>query len=188
MHKMNIILIGYRCTGKTQTGRLLAKRLGHEFYDTDEMIVRRTGRGVEAIVADGGWPAFREVERTVIAGLSQTDRSVISLGGGAVLDPENVERLKKNGLFVWLNADAATIAERMASDPVSAAQRPSLTGSSGIAEIEKLLEEREPLYRGLAVITVDTTMGGIEKVAEAICAGLRGKVPQADECIARKEK
>jgi shikimate kinase len=185
---MNIILIGYRCTGKTQTGRRLAARLGLDFYDTDEIIVRRMGRSVEAIVAEGGWPTFREAERAVIAGLAETDRSVISLGGGAVLDPENVERLKGNGLFVRLTADAATIAARMANDPANAAQRPSLTGSSEIEEIEKLLAQREPIYLGLAAMTADTTTGDVEKVVETLCAGLRNKIPRAVETPARKEQ
>jgi shikimate kinase len=185
---MNIILIGYRCTGKTLTGRHLAARLGLPFYDTDEMIMRQTGRTVEVIVADQGWPAFREAERAVIAGLSQTDRSIIALGGGAVLDPDNVEHLRKCGLFVWLTADAGIIADRMANDPASGRQRPSLTGRTGIAEVKEILAEREPLYRRLAALTVDTTAGGVEEVAEAICTALREKVPQAEGIIGKKEK
>ena len=185
---MNIILIGYRCTGKTLTGRHLAARLGFPFYDTDEMIARQTGRTVEAIVAEKGWPAFREAERAVIMGLSQTNRSVISLGGGAVFETDNVDHLKRSGLFVWLTADAWTIAGRMANDPISGTQRPSLTGRAGIEDIKEILAEREPLYRRLAALTVDTTTGGIEDVAEAICTGLRKMFPQAEEIIGKKEK
>jgi shikimate kinase len=185
---MNIILIGCRCTGKTSTGRQLAVHLGLSFYDTDEMIVRQTGRTVEAIVADGGWPAFRKAERAVIAGLSQKDNGVIALGGGAILDADNIQHLRENGLFVWLVADAGIIADRMANDPVSGPQRPSLTGRSGIVEIREILAEREPIYRRLAALAVDTTAGGVGQVVEAICAGLREKCPQAKEIISKKEK
>jgi len=185
---MNIILMGYRCTGKTATGRHLAARLGLPFYDTDELIARQAGRTVEAIVAEQEWPAFREAERAVVAALSRTDRGVIALGGGAVLDAKNVENLRRNGLFVWLVADAGIIAGRMANDPASGPQRPSLTGRPSIVEVKEILAEREPLYRRLAALTVDTTANGVEGVAEAICAGLREKVPKAEGIIGKKEK
>ena len=185
---MNIILIGNRCTGKTATGRHLAARLGLSFHDTDELIARQTGRTVEEIVTEQGWPSFREAEHAVIAALSRTDRGVIALGGGAVLDTRNVENLRGNGLFVWLTADAGTIADRMGNDPSGGPQRPSLTGRPSIVEVEEILAEREPLYRRLAVLAVDTTASGAEGVAEAICTGLREWVPQAEEIIGRKEK
>ena len=185
---MNIILIGSRCTGKTITGRHLAARLGLPFCDTDELIARETGRTVETIVADGGWLAFREAERAVIAALSRTDGGVISLGGGAILDPDNVEHLRGNGLFVWLVADAEIIAGRMANDPASGAQRPSLTGRPGIVEIKEILAEREPLYRRLATLTVDTTSCAVEQVVETICTGLRETVPRAEEIIGKKKE
>ncbi|MBU0652581.1 MAG: shikimate kinase [Proteobacteria bacterium] len=185
---MNIILMGYRCTGKTVTGRYLAARLGLPYYDTDELIARQAGRTVEAIVAEQGWPAFREAERAVIAVLSRTDRGVIALGGGAVLDAQNVENLRGNGLFVWLVADAEIIADRMGNDPASGPQRPSLTGRPSIMEVKEILAEREPLYRRLAALAVDTTENGVEAVAEEICAGLREKVPQAEGIFGKKEK
>jgi shikimate kinase len=185
---MNIILIGNRCTGKTATGRHLAVRLGFPFHDTDELIARQTGRTIEAIVAEQGWPAFREAEHAVIAALSRTDRSVIALGGGAVLDARNVEHLRENGLFVWLTADVGTIADRMGNDFANWPQRPSLTGRASIVEIKKILAEREPLYRRLAALTVDTMASGVEGVAEAICLGLRERVPQAEEIGEEKEK
>jgi shikimate kinase len=170
---MNIILMGYRCSGKTSTGKGLAERLGFSFSDTDAMVERKTGLSIPRIVAEQGWDAFRREERAVIRELSGVDRGVIALGGGAVLDSRNVENLKGNGVFVWLVASADTIAARMGKDEASGSERPSLTTASSIAEIDQVLAERKPLYRRLADLAVDTTEIEADQVAEAICAGLR---------------
>ncbi|MFZ4440176.1 MAG: shikimate kinase, partial [Syntrophales bacterium] len=174
---MNIILMGYRCSGKTSTGRELAERLGFSFYDTDAMVERQSGLTIPEIVAEQGWDAFRQKERAVIRELSGTDRGVFALGGGAVLDSRNVDNLEENGVFVWLIATAETIAARMGKDEASGNERPSLTETSSIAEIEEVLAEREPLYRSLADLAVDTTEMGPGSVTEAICAGLRKRFP-----------
>jgi len=84
---MNIILMGFRCTGKTAAGRRLAESLGFSFTDTDELVERQTGRLIPRIVAEQGWPAFRAAERAAIRELAGADRSVIALGGGVVCDP-----------------------------------------------------------------------------------------------------
>ena len=133
LHDMNIIFTGYRCTGKTSAGKRLAQLLGRAFYDADDLIIKLTGRSVEQIVAEKGWPAFREVERAVILELSGKDNCVIAPGGGAVLDQRNVEALKKNGLFVWLVADTATIVRRLKKDQAGGAPRPLALGEAGRA-------------------------------------------------------
>lgn len=177
---MNIILMGYRCTGKTSAGKRLAGSIGFSFYDTDEMVERQTGLPIPRIVAERGWDAFRRAERAVIRELSGADRAVIALGGGAVLDSRNVKNLKGNGVFVWLTAAAETIAARMGNDETGGSKRPSLTQASSIGEIDPVLAEREPLYRGLADLAVDTTEIDADRVAEAIRAGLRKQFPQAE--------
>ena len=177
---MNIILMGYRCSGKTSAGKGLAERLGFSFYDTDEMVERQTGLPIPRIVAEQGWDAFRQAERAVIRELSGADRGVIALGGGAVLDSRNVENLKGKGVFVWLIANAKTIAARMGNDEASGSERPSLTQASSIGEIDEVLAEREPLYRRMADLAVDTTEIEANRVAEAICAGLRNRFPQTE--------
>ena len=78
---MNIVLIGYRCTGKTSVGRRISERLGIPFYDTDELIKEHTGKTIKEIVDDGGWEAFRAEERAVIRDLPSAEDAVISLGG-----------------------------------------------------------------------------------------------------------
>jgi len=170
---MNIIFTGYRCTGKTSAGRRLAQLLGCAFYDADDLIIKLTGRSVEQIVAEKGWPAFREVERAVILELSGKDNCVIAPGGGAVLDERNVEALKKNGLFVWLVADTATIVWRLKKDQAGGAPRPSLSGKPAEVEVQEILTQREPIYRRIANLTIDTSPLTVEEVVETIAQKLK---------------
>ncbi len=170
---MNIIFTGYRCTGKTSAGRRLAKLLGCAFFDADDLIINLTGRSIEQIVAEKGWPAFREVERAVILELSAKDNCVIAPGGGAVLDERNVQALKKNGLFIWLVADTATIAARLRKDQVGGAPRPSLSGKPVEIEVQEILAQREPIYRRIADLRIDTTTRTVEEVVETIAQELK---------------
>jgi shikimate kinase len=170
---MNIIFTGYRCTGKTSAGRRLAQHLGCAFYDADEMIIKLTGQSVEQIVAEKGWPAFREVERAVILELSGKDNCVIAPGGGAVLDERNVEALKKNGLFIWLVADTATIVQRLKKDQAGGAPRPSLSGKPVEMEVQEILTQRSPIYRRIADLTIDTSALTVEEVVKTIAQKLK---------------
>jgi len=185
---MNIILMGYRCTGKSTAGRILAGLLGLTFHDTDPLVEKRAGRTIPEIVAAGGWPAFRAAEAEIIRELAQAGNAVIALGGGAVLDPVNVERLRRNGIFVWLHASLEQISVRMASDEASGAARPSLTGKASIEEIRAVLTEREPLYRRLADLDIDTTAIPAAEVAQKIRAGIgEGRTPRAIARMIHKE-
>jgi shikimate kinase len=166
----NIILIGYRCTGKTSVGEKLARRLELPFIDTDELIVREAGVSVNEIVRRGGWPLFRQKEQEVIEYLASTENSIIALGGGALEHPENRNILKKNGLFVWLTADVKTIVERMYSDQKSRGQqRPPLSDDDLEAETTAMVQKREPVYRRLADLTIDVSKKGLDAVADSIC-------------------
>jgi shikimate kinase len=185
---MNIILMGYRCTGKTSAGRLLAERMRLPFYDTDALVERKAQRTIPQIVADQGWPAFREAESEVIRELSGREQGVIALGGGAVLDAWNVERLKRNGLFVWLFAAPETIAARMEKDAAGGAERPSLTDRTSLDETNAVMTQREPLYRRLADLAVDTTRIELSQIVEAIQNGLQDRASQTDVIIEGKEK
>ncbi len=184
---MNIILMGYRCTGKTTAGRRLAERMGRPFYDTDELVERQIERTIPQIVAEQGWQAFREAETAVIRGLSGVDQSVIALGGGAILDARNIESLKRKGIFVWLFAAPETIAARMEKDVATGAERPSLSDKSSIGEMNVIMTEREPLYKRLADLAVDTTRIGADRVVEVIRNGLRERVSREDKIIKGKE-
>jgi shikimate kinase len=143
---VNVVLIGYRCTGKTTVGRILAERLGRPLVDTDTLIQQRAGKSIKEIVATGGWPEFRRMEREVIADVAARDRQVISAGGGAILDENNSRALRANGQVVLLTASPETIWERMKADPKTLAERPNLTDSGGIAEVRKVLVDRHAAY------------------------------------------
>jgi shikimate kinase len=152
----NIYLIGYRCTGKSSVGRLLADRLGLHFIDTDELIVKRTGVSIAGYVAQNGWMAFRRQETAVLVETADTSGRVVATGGGIVLDPGNVALMKRTGRVVWLRAGSQTIRNRMAADGGSTVNRPSLTRQGSLAEIEAVLAEREPLYAAAADMVLDT--------------------------------
>ena len=172
---MNIILMGYRGTGKSTAGLALAALLGYSFTDTDVLIRRRTGQTVEQIVAAGGWEAFRAAERTAVVEAAGTDGAVVALGGGAILDPRNVAALRAKGFFVWLTAEAATIVSRLEKDLAGGAQRPSLSGRPVTDEVTGILAEREPIYRACADLAVDTTNRTATEVAAAIRAALEAR-------------
>ncbi|MFA5182241.1 MAG: shikimate kinase [Syntrophales bacterium] len=165
---MNIVLMGYRGCGKTTVGRIVAEKLRRPFFDTDAMIQERSGKTIREIVTDGGWEVFRSLERSAVDELAGREGCIIALGGGAVLDKENVKMLKENGIFVWLTADGATIAWRLKNDRVSNDQRPSLSGMDTGVEIEIVLREREPVYRAVADRIIDTTGRSAAEVAAEI--------------------
>ncbi len=165
--RKNIILIGYRCTGKTSVGKKISERLKMPFYDTDDLVKRETGRSVAKIVAEKGWPFFREKERAAIAGISDVQGCIIATGGGAVLDRANVQVLKRNGVFVWLKAEVDAIAARMAGS--QGLERPPLSGRDSSGEITGVLRQRLPAYERLADFSVDTSAVEVDRVAGAIC-------------------
>lgn len=169
-----IFLIGYRATGKSSIGRALAARLGLPFLDMDQEIEQRAGQPISALVAAAGWEAFRRQEQALLAELADREEAlVIATGGGAVLHQALWPQLKANHLVVWLTADLATIAVRLAADPLTMSQRPSLTGQAVEAEIAPVLAEREPLYRASANCVVDTTATPVETVVEQLVAAYR---------------
>jgi shikimate kinase len=171
---MNVVLLGFRCAGKTSVGRLLAAKMQRPFRDTDEWIQRSFGKTVREIVADQGWDFFRQQERRVVRDLAAGDGSIIALGGGAILDEENVGNLKLRGFFVWLTADIRTILRRMIGDGKSLEQRPSLFGDTVIEETRSLLKSREPFYAKVADLKIDTSDRDTEEIAEEICGILQG--------------
>ncbi len=133
---MNIILIGYRCTGKTSVGKRMAEKLGIPFYDTDALVIKRIGKTIQEWVEEKGWESFRQEEKEVIKEISSLAPAVIALGGGAVLEPENREILNQMGLVLWLTADVQTIIERMNADPNNMVMRPHLSEKDWESEIQ----------------------------------------------------
>lgn len=169
---MPLTLIGYRGSGKTSVAAPLAARLGWEWIDADVEIESRAGMSIREIFAAEGEAGFRRREREVLCELLAREKLVIAAGGGAALDPDNRRAMRAAGPVVWLRASAETLAGRIAADPTSAARRPNLTPLGGRAEIERLLAERESLYRDAATAAVDTEGLSPEEVVERIIARL----------------
>jgi shikimate kinase len=165
---MRVVLVGYRGTGKTTVGRIVAQALDWPFVDIDPLIEQRAGLGIADIFARHGETHFRDLESEVIADLTGTDPAVISAGGGAVLRPENVRHLRRGGLVVWLTARAETLHKRITTDATTASRRPNLTPLTGIDEVRHLLEAREPCYRSAADVALDTETLSPAQVAEQI--------------------
>jgi shikimate kinase len=170
---MNIVLIGYRGTGKTSVGMALSKRLGKAFCDTDDSIERRLKRPISDMVAREGWAFFRAREKEAIREISSRKDCVIAAGGGAILDAENVKNLKENGVVVLLEATTRTIRKRMLYDKKTGQQRPGLTGEDPYKEIEEVLEFRRPFYQKAMDFSVDTTSKSIDQVLDEILWKLR---------------
>ena len=165
---MNIILIGYRGTGKSTVARLLAQRLGWNWVDSDVEVELETGASVAEIFAREGEAGFRAREAAVVARLLAGDQRVLSLGGGAVLRAETRERLIGAGQVVWLSATAETIHQRLSADPATVTARPNLTANGGIPEIRDLIAQRQPIYQQCAAFAVDTENKAPAAVAEEI--------------------
>ena len=162
---MNIVLIGYRGTGKSTVGRLLAARLGRDLVSTDAEIVNRAKRTIPEIVARDGWEYFRNLESDICRELASRDQLVIDTGGGAILRAQNVEMLKTNGTVFWLTASVETIAKRIGGDN----QRPSLTGTkSFVDEIQDVLRERTPNYQAAADHSIATDDRSITQLVETL--------------------
>lgn len=167
---MNLVLIGYRGTGKSTIGRVLAGRLGLRYVGLDGEIVRRAGKSIPEIVAVSGWPAFRDLEAEVVRDVAALDGCVLDTGGGAILRPENVERLRAGGIVFWLRASVPDIVRRIGIDP----NRPSLTGDKSLTEeVEEVLAERTPRYAAAADAEVDTSALGIDEAADRIAGEYR---------------
>lgn len=152
----NIYLIGYRCTGKTTVGQNLASRLGKDFIDADEMLVKEAGMTVADIVQRFGWDDFRNRESRILKTLATMNGKVVATGGGVILRDENIETMRKAGTVVWLKASVQTIAVRMENDVNTGDQRPGLTDKGPIREIGETLELRNPLYGKAKDFSIET--------------------------------
>lgn len=162
---MNIVLIGYRGTGKSSVGKLLAERSGRTLVSTDAEVVRRAGQAVPDIVKQHGWDHFRDLETEVCRDLAGKNQLIIDTGGGAILRKENVDQLKAMGILFWLTAEVPTISRRIGADT----QRPSLTGAkSFVEEIEEVLRERTPKYQAAADHVIATDSKTVGEIADAI--------------------
>jgi shikimate kinase len=144
----NLALIGFMGTGKSSVGRLAASQLQFDFVDTDELIEETAGAPIAEIFARQGEPAFRRMERSLVAGFVNSRRKVIATGGGLAANAENLALLKQNALVICLWASLETIYERVAHQT----HRPLLKDPDPRGKIRGLLAEREPFYRQADVL------------------------------------
>lgn len=163
---MNIVLIGYRGSGKTSVGKKLADELWKDFVDTDAEICKRfDGATIKQIWDEHGETEFRRVECEVVADVFKKSDQVIALGGGTLMQPaaRAVVEAAEGDQRVYLACEAKVLAERIAGDTATAATRPNLTGlGGGVEEVEKVLAERDPIYRAVADEVFDVTHVSID--------------------------
>ena len=168
----HIALIGYRGTGKSTVGRLLADQLSLPFYDLDAEAERIAGTTIEAIFAEQGEAAFRDVECDTLAQTMAKPPAVLATGGGIVLRDENRDRLR-GATVVWLQASVETIVARVTADTDN--DRPALTRRSLRDEVSHVLAERTPLYQDVANDAIDTEyLNSPAAVANEIARRLMG--------------
>ena len=162
----NVVIVGFMGAGKSVCGRLLARRLGRCFVETDDMIVSRDGRAIPDIFRAEGEAAFRRLEGEVLGALALKSGDVIATGGGLPCRDDRIEALRALGTVVWLRGhlpDLLARAARIGGRPML--ERPP-------AEIEALYRAREPYY-ARAHVTVDTAGLGIDQVVARVLAALR---------------
>lgn len=166
-----IILTGYRATGKSSVGKILAVELGFDFVDMDKVLEERHGK-ISELVAEKGWGFFRAREKELLTELVAVTGKVIATGGGAIMHEEEWQQLKKSGMVIWLTSDIKSICDRLSVDPATEGQRPSLTGTDIKEEAAAVLAEREPLYRKGSHLEIDSNRSLDEVVAD-IMSSLR---------------
>jgi len=150
--------------GKTTIGKLVAKRLSNDFYDTDNEIDVRTGADIPWIFEIEGEEGFRKREASIIAELCLLDNVVLSTGGGVVLNRENCKSLKENGIVIYLKSSAEKLLKRVQTDK----RRPLLQTDDKLGRIRQILKEREPLYENLADEIIATDKQTIKQAVNEV--------------------
>ncbi len=164
----NLFLVGLMGAGKTTVGRTLARRLGRDFHDSDHEIEQRTGVRVPVIFEIEGEAGFRKREVEAIDRLTALANVVIATGGGAVLDARNREHLRSRGLVIYLHAQPSELAKRLGRDR----GRPLLQGVNPRTRLEELYAQRDPLYREVADVVIDTGRQSVSTLSNQLLSRL----------------
>ena len=162
-----LVLVGLMGAGKTAVGKRVAARLGLGFIDADHEIEAAAGCTIPDIFQRYGEPAFRDLERRVIARLMHDPVQVLSTGGGAFMDPQTRAVVAEHGLSVWLKAELSVLAARTAKR----SNRPLLRQGDPKAVLEGLMERRHPIY-ALADMTVESRDGPVEETVDRVLAAI----------------
>ncbi|MFN3169019.1 MAG: shikimate kinase [Phycisphaeraceae bacterium] len=173
---MNVILLGYRGSGKTSIGKKLANELWKDFVDTDDRVRQRfNGVPIAEIWETHGEPAFRQAEAQTVAELLQKPDQVIALGGGTLThdDARRTIQQADNATRIYLRCDPDVLAQRIADDTTTSTERPALTDNADPAdEVRQVLTQRDPVYRHTADIVFDVTHCSIEEAVRYLIAKL----------------
>lgn len=167
----NIILVGFMGSGKSSIGRLLHQSLGYQLIDTDRIIEEQTGKTISDIFSQDGETVFRELETNLLQELTsaETSKHIISTGGGMVSSPENRALLRQLGFVVWLKCSTEEIYKRTSKNN----DRPLLQCKDPVKTIDKLLQERSPLYAQTAHLEINTTGLSLDEVSCGILESAR---------------
>lgn len=163
--------------GKTSVGRVLARRLGKQFYDSDHMIEERTGVRIPVIFDIEGEAGFRTREHTVLSEITGIDDIVLATGGGAVVNPDNRKLLHERGIVVYLRAAVRELLNRTRHDK----NRPLLQTGDPRTRLNILFEERDPLYREVAHIVMETGSPSLSSLVNRLEAKLVAYHEQAEQ-------
>lgn len=169
---MNLFLIGYRGSGKTTVAKQLAVRLDWQWLDTDDLIVEHSGQSIAEIFEQGGESRFRELEFEIIKQVVVRANLVVSLGGGAITNPDLPPLIAESGKCIWLRADPEVLFKRLGSGNTNDAQRPALTNLDGLTEIKQVLAQRQTVYEACADYSIDTDELTPEQVVDQIAQWL----------------
>jgi shikimate kinase len=164
----NLYLVGLMGAGKTTVGRLLARHYGCTFHDSDHEIEARTGVKIPVIFEIEGEAGFRRREETAIAELTALSGIVLATGGGAVLSETNRENLKNSGVVIYLRGSPEHLYERTRHDR----NRPLLQTDNPLEKLRELYRQRDPLYREIADIVVDTGRQSVSGMTRVLCGKL----------------
>jgi shikimate kinase len=164
-----LTLVGLMGAGKTTVGRQLAKRLGLGFIDLDHEIEARTGVHIPIIFEMEGEVGFREREHRLLADLVKQECLVLATGGGVVLRADNRQLLRENSTVIYLSAQPSVLHERTRRS----AHRPLLQVADPLAKLAELHAQRDPLYREIADIVIETRPGPVSQIVKQVEAELK---------------
>ena len=175
----SIALIGYRATGKTFLGRILAKEVQLPFVDMDEVLADSLGMSIHEWVSSFGWESFRQAESKLLQELAGRPPMVLATGGGVVLSASNRMVLRRHFRVILLQASLETICERLGNDPATPSQRPALTNLRLEEEIRSLLASRLPLYQETAHFSLLSDVDSPTVTVQKILGFLEGELSDA---------
>ena len=159
-----IFIVGLMGSGKTSVGKILAKKIGRQFFDTDQEIIRNENLNISQIFDKHGENYFRELEYKVLTKLKNNTESIISTGGGIVLKKENIDIMTDNGIIIFLNIDVKTQITRIKNKK----NRPLFDSNNLKDDLKNMKNGRDKIYESIADYIVDVSETTKYKVIESI--------------------